>query len=320
MNSSVASIELRRAVSDAAAWYARLQASEAGDSDRAYWRQWLEASPHHRLAWAEVEQVQANFSRLPGEFTVSALNEARLTRRELIRRLGMVAAVAPVALIAWQVMPWRQWQTGYTTATGERQEVTLADGGLLVLNTDSAADVRYAEAVRQVSLHRGEILVQTAPDPVSPPRPFIVEMPQGRVEALGTRFALRIDRDSARVNVLEKAVRVTAAHGGKPVEIQQGQQLHFTDRRIGDPQPLADNTVSWVNGSLMVVDMPLGDLVAELTRYRPGLLRCDPAVAHLKVSGAFPLDDTDRALMVLERAFPVRQQRVTSYFVRITPA
>jgi transmembrane sensor len=320
VNSSAASIELRRAISDAAAWYARLQAPEAADSDREYWRQWLEASPQHRLAWAEVEQVQANFSRVPGGVAVSALNEARLTRRELIRRLAMVAAVAPVALIAWQVMPWRQWQAGYTTATGERREFTLADGGLLVLNTDSVVDVRYSEAVRQVSLHRGEILVQTAPDPVSPPRPFIVETPQGRVEALGTRFTVRIDGDSTRVNVLEKVVRVTSTHGARPVEIRQGQQLHFTDRRIGDPQPLAATAASWINGSLMVVDMPLGELIAELGRYRPGILRCDSAVANLKVSGAFPLDDTDRALMVLERAFPVRQQRVTSYFVRITQA
>ena len=321
MSSSVSSIELRNAVSDAAAWYARLQSPECGENDRDRWRQWLDASPHHRLAWAEVAQVQANFARVPGGFAASALNEARLTRRELMRRLGMVAAMAPVAIIAWQLMPWRQWQAGYTTATGERREFTLADGGLLVMNTGSAADVRYSEAVRQISLHRGEILVQTAPDPVAPHRPFIVKTPQGRVEALGTRFAVRIHGDNTtRVSVLEKAVRVTSAGGGKPVEVSQGQQLHFTDHSVDDLKPLAATAASWLNDSLMVVDMPLGELIDELARYRPGILHCDPAVAQMKVSGTFPLDDTDRALRVLARAFPVRQQRVTRYFVRITSA
>jgi len=40
-------------------------------------------------------------------------------------------------------------------------------------------------------------------------------------------------------------------------------------------------------------DMELGAFIAELARYRPGVLRCAPEVAGLRISGAFQLADTD---------------------------
>jgi transmembrane sensor len=60
---------------------------------------------------------------------------------------------------------------------------------------------------------------------------------------------------------------------------------------------------------LVVNDMPLPDFLAELSRYRTGLLRCAPNAAGLRVSGAYPLADTDRVLNTLTRALPVQLQR-----------
>ena len=58
---------------------------------------------------------------------------------------------------------------------------------------------------------------------------------------------------------------------------------------------------------------------AELARYRPGLLRCDPAVAALPVSGAFQLADTDAALTALAASLPVRIELRTRWWVSIGP-
>ena len=54
-------------------------------------------------------------------------------------------------------------------------------------------------------------------------------------------------------------------------------------------------------------------------RYRPGLLRCDPAVAPLRVSGAFQLHDTDAVLAALPATLPVSVRYRTSYWVTIGP-
>lgn len=65
--------------------------------------------------------------------------------------------------------------------------------------------------------------------------------------------------------------------------------------------------------------MPLPDFVAELARYRPGILRCDPALAALTVSGAFQLDDTDAALRALAATLPLRVDTRSRYWVTLTP-
>ncbi len=59
------------------------------------------------------------------------------------------------------------------------------------------------------------------------------------------------------------------------------------------------------------------EVVAELARYRPGILRCDPAVADLKVSGVFSLRDTDEALEAISDSFPVQVRRHTRYWVTV---
>ena len=46
--------------------------------------------------------------------------------------------------------------------------------------------------------------------------------------------------------------------------------------------------------------LSLTDVCAELSRYRSGILQCAPEVAGLRVSGAYPLTDIDRALAMLE--------------------
>ncbi|MGV2837118.1 iron dicitrate transport regulator FecR, partial [Pseudomonas shirazensis] len=56
-----------------------------------------------------------------------------------------------------------------------------------------------------------------------------------------------------------------------------------------------------------------------LGRYRHGWLRCDPSITALKVSGAFPLDDTDRALAALESGFDLRIERRSRYWVSVMP-
>ncbi|AFT69503.1 Anti-FecI sigma factor FecR [Alloalcanivorax dieselolei B5] len=311
--------ELKNAIRDAARWYAVLQSPEVTRADQRAWQHWLTRAPSHRLAWREVERVQASMTRVPGAVAAPVLRDAALSRRELLNRLGMIAVAAPLGLLAWRLAPWQQWQAQYTTATGEQRPLVLADGSQLMLNTATRVDVDFSANHRRISLHRGEILVQTAPDPNSPVRPFLVDCPQGRVQALGTRFLVRREGDETRVTVLEKAVRVRPSGGDSSRDIHQGEQLCFTRDQLGQTLPARANAGSWVTGNLMVVDMPLRELLHELGRYRQGHLSCGDAIADLKISGSFPLSDTDRALNVISQTFPVRQFRLTAYWVTLVP-
>lgn len=319
-NQAVDRQELKQAVRTASRWYAHLCSPDATAADRENWKQWLQQRRLHQLAWDQVEQIQAGFDAVPKDVALPALRGAALSRRDLLRRLGIVLVAAPVGMAAWKAQPWLGQQAQYTTATGERQTLTLPDGGTLVLNTATQVDVRYGQAERRIRLHSGEILIETAPDQQDPARPFVVHTPHGQIEALGTRFIVHTTSEHTEVTVQDKAVNVRPASGGPSKRLENGQRLKFRSDNLGNVSMADPNEGSWLRGSLMVVDMPLRELLAELGRYRKGMLTCSDDIAHLKISGAFPVDDTDRALAAITRAFPVREMRLTRYWVRLTGA
>ncbi|MGQ3128901.1 FecR domain-containing protein, partial [Variovorax sp.] len=203
-------------------------------------------------------------------------------------------------------------------ATGERRELQLADGSRLTLDTASAVDVRFDAAQRLLVLHAGAILVATAPDTAAAHRPFRVQAGGGTLEALGTRFSVRREEEGATaVAVFEGAVRVTPERGASRV-LPAGQQTRFGADGIEAFAPADESRVAWTRGMLLADAMRLADFAAELSRYRPGALRCEAAVAGLRISGAFPLDDTDRVLRMLVSTYPVDAlTRLRGYWVTL---
>ena len=82
-------------------------------------------------------------------------------------------------------------------------------------------------------------------------------------------------------------------------------------------QSADDESAAWTQGILSFSDKPLGEVIATLSRYRNGVLRCDPAVAGLRLSGTFPLKNTDAILDIIAQTLPVKIQTITRYWVNI---
>ena len=119
----------------------------------------------------------------------------------------------------------------------------------------------------------------------------------------------------------EGAVAVRPANDATAMRvIAAGQAARFTDIRVDAPSPVTDADIAWLDGMLVAANMRLADFLAEIDRYRPGRLRCDPAVADLRVSGTFPLADTDRILDALRGTLPVRIHFLTRYWTTVLPA
>lgn len=314
----------RALLREAAQWHALLCSGEAGAAEQAAWQAWHDARAEHRWAWQRVEQLRQCLQGVPGPLVAQTLHlagdRAGKERRAVLKGLALLVAGGGALALGARTEPWRALTAGYRTGTGERRDVRLADGSLLQLNTDTAADVLFGADERLVRLHRGEIMITTAADTAG--RPFRVEVAEGRVQPLGTRFLVRRDAPgSTLVAVQESAVAISprAAQRG-PVLLQAGWQARFDALGVA-PQIMADDSlVAWRDGMLVVSDWRLDDFLAELGRYRPGWLSCDERVAGFRVSGAFPLDDTDRALAALTESFPVSLRARTRYWVRVEPA
>jgi transmembrane sensor len=308
-------------IGEAADWVMKLRyggdaAKVNGDFER-----WRRQSPAHAEAWSRAEATLGVFAQVPpaiGKDAFRALQ--RPGRRRALGVLGPLLLLAvPAGWLAWQRMPWQEWTADVATARGERRSMTLADGSRLVLNTASAVDIVFSAAERRIRLHAGEVLVSTHADPSPVTRPFLVQTPQGTVRAMGTRFSVRrLDDSTTRVAVFEKAVEIRAADGATRV-LRAGGQADFDAGRIGTEAPVDVNAALWERGLLLARNMRLADVLAEMSRHRSGVLRCDPAVAELRVSGAVSLADTDAGLDLLARSLPLRIERTTRYWVTVGP-
>lgn len=308
---------LSREVAEAAAeWMLRQQ---SGDADAAGLQAWLAAHPEHQRAWRRIEKLRSDLRSLPPSVAKAALDRPHsLARRRTLRQLVLLLTAGGAGFLSVRELPWQTWTADLRTGTGERREVRLPDGSSLQLNTASAVDVYFDAHLRRVYLREGEVVIRTAPD-ATLARPFVVDTDQGGVRALGTRFTVRQKDAMTVVTVHEHAVEISLP-GESPHRLEAGHTVSFTAARIHEPTPADPNSHAWTRGLLYAERMTLGELTMELSRYRSGILRCDPAVAALEVSGSFPLEHTDDALALLERTLPVQVQRRTAWWVTLVPA
>jgi transmembrane sensor len=200
---------------------------------------------------------------------------------------------------------------------GEQKNLQLPDGSQLLLNTDSAVNIAFNPRERRVMLLNGELLISTARDFGA--RPFIVETPQGTARALGTRFCVRTEGSRSQVSVLEGQVVVMPQMLQQSTTLSAGERQSFKLNRFDAPEQFDVAAVSWDKGMLLANNMRLDELLGELSRYRPGVLRCHPDVAALRVSGAFSLRDTDASLRLLSDTLPLNISRMTRYWLSVEP-
>ena len=305
----------RKVLAAAAHWHVEVK---CGSADPAALQAWRDARAEHERAWELLQRMDNQLGTLPAALAIPALQAAQQRRRAAAKILAvLVAAGGGIALgqAGLQSGPWQALTASLRTAPGQRRHVTLADGGRLEVNTDSALDVVYNATQRRIRLHHGEIMITTAPDP----RPFLVDTPHGMIRALGSRFGIRCDDDGSTVSVFEHAVDVRyAARPDAVRRLEAGQQLRFGDTGADDVEAMPAHQDSWLRGMLVAADWPLQQLVAELTRYRRGRLVCDAKVAQRPVTGTYRLDDIDAVLESLCASHGLQVTYFTRYWATVS--
>lgn len=317
-----------RILEEAAEWLMQLHASSVSHADREACARWREADSEHARAWVRAELLMNKLGDLPSSLTMATLDRPiNAERRAAIVKLATLLAIIPAGFITWRASKQQIGMADHRTAVGERKELQLADGTQVTLNTDSAINVIFDETQRMIVLREGEILVRTAHDTAITQRPFRVLTTQGRLEALGTFFSVRKERDFSvgkendRIHlvVLEGAVRIEPSNtAAEQLIVQAGQKSFFTATRIAPVIATDTSSIAWTRGMLMADNMRLKDFITELARYREGFIRCDSNVADIRISGSFPLNNTDQALAMLGATYPVvALTRLHGYWVTV---
>jgi len=187
--------------------------------------------------------------------------------------LGSLLAGIALAALAFTGNPTR-----YQTGIGEYTKITLSDGSVLHLNTDTLVEVQLDAdaAIRQIKLLHGEIFFESAADAQ---RPFRVATSD--FIASGTTAAVAIKATTQQHWVEVAQGMVTVATAAQPQYMSRGTREPSVAQRLnkgqkisgnlldglGDPEYATTAVATWRQGQLVYRNIALADLITDLNRY-----------------------------------------------------
>ena len=281
-------------------------AAAAAARELAAWRQ---RDPAHESACqAALDAWQRTDARmLRDEFALPASpsEHKRQTRRRLTALLGF----GGLALLSGHL--WQAPSFTLRASTGQARIETheLPDGSRLDLAPRSEVTIAYHRARRLAELLAGEVRFDVAPDPQ---RPFEVASRQGRVRVLGTAFSVRVLDDGLRVAVAHGRVAVwragQASDAPPDAELGAGDAVFVpTSGELRHSRVAPDDIGAWRQGWLVFDGTPIDQAVARWNDYlaTPLTMEHRPALANMRLTGSFPLDNPLAFLEALPRTHPV---------------
>ena len=285
----------------------RRSSQQWGAQEEAGLEAWLAQSPAHAVeflrlaaAWDRTERLAA--LRPPGRKPLVAGDRLR----PFLGRA--VAGLAVIALVGIGVRPFLKAPVvrTFATAVGGHKTVTLPDGSIIELNTNTSLRVANAKGERRVWLDKGEAFFEVVHNGA---HPFVVTAGDHKVTDIGTKFAVRKEARSIRVTLVEGSARLDSLAGAQP----RSAVLRPGDVAIADAQSLEvqrqapDDVMSalgWRRGMLVFHHATLADAVKEFNRYNTEKLAIgDSYAANLTFNGALPTNDIGAFVRVTQKTF-----------------
>ena len=313
-------------------WLLRLREAPDDPGLRRRVEAWVAAAPDHRRAWDRARETWQTLGEVPPATIASwdrppaaatepeptstapapgiarAARRPRRSRTPRRRRMGLaVAALATAACLALVFAPalLLHLQADHVTAAAEMRRITLEDGSVVQLAPESAIDLRFTAERRAVTLLAGDAFFDVTPDARSP---FVVEAEDLRVRAIGTAFGVGLSGRAISVEVVSGIVGVNSegarSGGALPLDerLDRGQALRFdrATRAVALERKPPGDLATWRQGTLLVVDASIAEVVETLRRYRSGwIVIADDRLAAQRVNGLYDLRNPDGALRAL---------------------
>ncbi|MEM8937384.1 MAG: FecR domain-containing protein [Pseudomonadota bacterium] len=335
----IASDALERIQLEAASWVAQIDRGRLSSADKLALAEWMARSPRHE---AEIRRVAA----LWGD--VDALLDAALIPTQAERPFatvvsswirwrplhfaGVIAAICfSVAAFSYSILYYDANSKSvlvravHATMLGEINEFTLHDGSTVQLNTNSRIATRFSTSERFIRLERGEAHFDVSRDPN---RPFVVLAGDRAVQAIGTRFIVRLDGNDLDLTVTEG--RVELSHAMEVIGDHPGQSSHQSDEIVGviDAGTTArvsaqhteiltldaagiDKRTAWLEEKIIFDGDSLEFVVSELSRYSDTkVIISDPEIRDVRMGGTFYIGELDAVLQALETSLGIQVEKV----------
>jgi transmembrane sensor len=279
-------------------------------SEERGFRAWLDESPAHQDAWLRLQRVWELTGAVADDAQIVAArsDDARAhgPRRGWWRISGVAAATVLALASTWAVresgmigdfgaQQFARTQV-FKTGLGQQTTLTLGDGSVVTLDTDSEVRVLAMAPTRRLALVRGRAFFEVAKDAS---RPFLVKVGGKTVRALGTAFGVQLDSGDVIVTLVEGKVRVEEPRAflkpGHSAEMTAGAELVARpddNWSIGRVDTIRET--SWLDGRLTFMRDPLMDAVEEMNRYSERkLVFTGGKIPNERIVGVFRAGDVE---------------------------
>jgi transmembrane sensor len=323
---------------EAAQWTWRLDDQALTVADQEAFEAWLRQDARHRRMFEEMSKVWSALDGLTdakGGEKLAAFVSAPPPARRPLPSWAMSAAALVLVLVGagfWWMRQGNELQT-LATAVGQQRNVTLVDGSIVTLNTNTIVETDLSRSLRQIYLRKGEAHFQVAHDRS---RPFLVHAGDAVVRAVGTEFEVRL-RPDRHVDIMVNEGRVEV-QASTPASAPQasGVASQSTTRALAAGEELStastgyavqrvslaqlSSEMAWREGAIIFDGQTLAQAIAEIERYTDArIFVTDPYVAALRVGGRFRTDDVQGFFQGLEAALPVSVRRTPDGVVYVEP-
>lgn len=350
-------------VSEACAWIVQIEEGNLTPADQVAFKEWMNRSPVNKSEINRLAQFSSELNILT-DMTPS-LDEAMLRRRKMRKskfrgKVVLPLIMASITVVALMfsglfmgdsIMPLIEDQPSfYATQIGGQQDITLSDGSVIKLNTNTEVEVDFNAKRRKIRLIKGEAFFQVAHNQ---DRPFLVYAGDKVVRAVGTAFIVRNLIEKFEVTVTEGRVELktdqvssivksvtsvsTATKQAKPsivgpIAIEAGETITYAiASAVVTAAPKKNNRVekitkreierelSWQDGLLEFSDTPLTEVIADLSRYTSLKIEIsDPELRNLKFGGLFRTDELSVLFDTLETNFDIKIDYESNDIVKIS--
>jgi transmembrane sensor len=306
---------------EALRWLELMEHGRLSPQDQFRFQAWVAADIRHKGAVIRARAASMRLDRLGalagGRSVVepppprALLPPRNITRRGMLVALAAAAGLAGVAV--WLGHDWREGSGGtlYSSNVGELKKITLQDGSILTMNTQTQLRVHYTGERRDINLIRGEVMFTVAHDAS---RPFGVRVGRWTALAVGTEFAVRrFSEATTDVTVTEGVVQMlppdrNVATTGPRLTANQKATLG-SDDSIELSQVAASEMgaqLAWRNHLVVFSGVPLREALAEMNRYtQKHIVVDDPEISQRRIVGVFSTIDSQTFLSAMEATLGV---------------
>ena len=298
----------------------------------AYWQGLLQTHPHLDESFSHARHVALGLESSWTAFSDTYVN-ALYSRIQSVatdadpavnwgrwQTYRLAAAVATILLAG--IWGWRYYFTAQTFSTqyGELREVRLYDGSLVTLNANSSLQLpsRYEwRSTREVWLN-GEAYFNVRKQAMvdnNSFRKFTVHTHPIDVMVVGTRFNVYTRPQKTQILLDEGRVQLSGRDNRQLVTMQPGQLIeygatqHHSVVRRAIPRQLRQ-VVSWKKNLLAFDEAEMSELARRFNEtYGLALVLEGDDFENQQFTGELPINDLDKALLILSQTFDMKPIR-----------